>query len=67
MVSSIGGNGAVSTVFKQQRQQVINQQAEQQVKDHHQEVNRQAQEYFSAESRRSYLDARKGRYVNLSI
>tara|TARA_B100000809_G_scaffold84242_1_gene82643 strand:+ start:1124 stop:1228 length:105 start_codon:yes stop_codon:yes gene_type:complete len=34
MVPSIDGNGAVSKVFEQQRQQVINQQGEQQVKDH---------------------------------
>jgi hypothetical protein len=67
MVSSIDGNGAVVKVFKQQRQQVINQQAEQQVKDHHQEVNRQAQEDFLAESRRNAPDDRKGRSVDLSI
>jgi hypothetical protein len=34
MVLSIDGNGAVSKVFEQQRQQVINQQAEQQIKDY---------------------------------
>ena len=66
MVLSIDGNGAVSKVFEQQRQQVINQQAEQQIKDYQQEINRQAQENFSAGSRRNVPDDRKGRSMDLS-
>jgi len=66
MVSSIGGNGSVSEVLQQQRQQVTNQQEDQRAKDQRQEVNRQAQEDRTAESSRKDADDRKGRSVDIS-
>jgi len=66
MVSSIGGNGSVSEVLQQQRQQVTNQQEDQRAKDQRQEVNRQAQEDRTAESSRNDADDRKGRSVDIS-
>jgi hypothetical protein len=66
MVSSINGNGSVSEVLQQQRQQITNQQEEQRAKDQRQEVNRQVQEDRAVESSRKDADDRKGRSIDIS-